>query len=81
MTPITFGQMRASGIRRILAHCPNLECGHYGTLSANRWADHLRLADVEARLVCSICGRKGAEVRPGAVPVAEAGEPEQQAER
>jgi hypothetical protein len=31
---------------------------------ADRWADDVRLSDVEPRFVCTACGKRGAEVRP-----------------
>lgn len=61
---ITFGQMREGrgGTRHILIYCN--DCGHSGTMSADRWGDDVRLSDIEARLVCRACGQRGAEVRP-----------------
>ncbi|RXG91487.1 hypothetical protein [Bradyrhizobium zhanjiangense] len=58
---ITFGQMRAMGLRRVLVYC---HCGHHIALSADRWPDEVRLSDIEPRFVCSECGSRGAEVRP-----------------
>ena len=52
MTPypqkITFAQMHNQGCRRVLVYC----------------RDHQCLSDVEPRLTCSRCGKKGAELRP-----------------
>jgi hypothetical protein len=31
---------------------------------ADQWPDDVRLSDIEPRFVCSICGRKGADVSP-----------------
>ena len=28
------------------------------------WADNLRLSDLEQRFVCTVCGHRGADVRP-----------------
>jgi hypothetical protein len=58
---ITLGEMREMGVRRVLVYCC---CGDHIALSADRWPDDLRLSDVEPRLVCTACGRRGAEVRP-----------------
>ena len=35
-----------------------------GASSADRWADDIRLSDIEPRLVCEACGKRGADVRP-----------------
>jgi hypothetical protein len=60
---ITFGEMRASGIRDLLIYCADYRCSHSIQMSGNRWADHVRLSDVEGRFVCMACGKRGAEVR------------------
>jgi hypothetical protein len=31
---------------------------------ADRWADDVRLSDVEPRFVCTACGKRGTDVRP-----------------
>jgi hypothetical protein len=33
-------------------------------MNADKWPDHLRLSDVEPKLTCSVCGKKGSEIRP-----------------
>ncbi|RXG88725.1 hypothetical protein [Bradyrhizobium zhanjiangense] len=58
---ITFGAMRAMGLRGVLVYC---HCGHHVALSADRWPDDVRLSDIEPRFVCGGCGSRGAEVRP-----------------
>ncbi|WP_370154077.1 MULTISPECIES: hypothetical protein [Bradyrhizobium] len=58
---ITFGKMRAMGLRRVLVYC---HCGHHVALSADRWSDNVRLSDVEPRFLCAGCGSRGADVRP-----------------
>jgi hypothetical protein len=45
---ITFEEMRSTGVRGILIYC----------------SDHVRLSDLEARFVCKVCGKTGADVRP-----------------
>ena len=37
---------------------------HTIALVADRWADDVRLSDVEPRFVCTACGKRGADVRP-----------------
>ena len=34
------------------------------TASADPWPDHIRLSDIEVRFTCSVCGKRGADVRP-----------------
>ncbi|MDA9414070.1 hypothetical protein XH81_04215 [Bradyrhizobium sp. CCBAU 25360] len=57
---ITFGEMRAMGLRGILVYC---HCGHHVALRADRWPDEVRLSDIEPRFVCAGCGNRGADVR------------------
>jgi hypothetical protein len=63
---ITFGEMRASGIRRI--YCADHRCSHSIQMSADRWPDHVRLSDIEPLFVCKACGKRGADVRGLFVP-------------
>jgi hypothetical protein len=70
---ITFGDMREMGVRGVLIYCADFHCIHGVALSADRWADDVRLSDLEPRFVCRACGKRGADVRPdfnwGKLPV------------
>ena len=61
---ITFAQMRASGVRDVLIYCRDHRCSHHIEVSADRWADDVRLSDIKQGFVCTACGKRGAEVRP-----------------
>jgi hypothetical protein len=61
---ITFGEMRASGVRGVLAYCSDYRCSHSIAMSADRWPDNVRLSDIEPRFTCQACGKRGADVRP-----------------
>lgn len=62
---ITFGEMRAMGVRDVLIYCSDHRCSHNTKMSADQWPDDLRLSDIEDRFVCAKCGgRRGADVRP-----------------
>ena len=61
---ITFGEMRASGVRDVLVYCRDHHCSHHVRISADFWPDHLRLSDIEDRFVCRVCGKRGADIRP-----------------
>jgi len=61
---ITFGEMRESGVRGLLIYCSDYHCSHSKAISGDRWADDLRLSDLEPRFICEACGRRGADVRP-----------------
>jgi hypothetical protein len=63
-TKITFGEMRAGGVRGLLIYCSDYKCSHSTAISADQWPDHVRLSDLEARFVCKPCGKRGADVRP-----------------
>lgn len=58
---ITFGEMRRMGVRGVLVYCHS---GHHVALDADRWANEVRLSDIEPRFVCVGCGSRGADVRP-----------------
>ena len=62
---ITFGEMRNDmGVHGVLVYCADYRCSHSVALSADRWADDIRLSDIEPRFVCAACGKRAAEVRP-----------------
>jgi hypothetical protein len=61
---ITFGEMRASGVREVMIYCRDHRCSHYIAISSDRWSDHVRLSDSEPDFVCTACGWRGADVRP-----------------
>lgn len=61
---ITFGAMRESGTRGVIVFCADYRCSHSTTLDGDRWADDVRLSDIEPRFVCKACGKRGVDVRP-----------------
>ena len=61
---ITFAAMRASGVREILVYCCDYRCSHSLAISGDAWPDDVRLSDIEPRFVCTVCGKRGADVRP-----------------
>ena len=63
-TKITFGEMRASGVRGVLIYCSDYRCSHSTKAMADGWDDDLRLSDIEDRFVCQRCGKRGADIRP-----------------
>jgi hypothetical protein len=65
---ITFGEMRKSGVDRILIYCADHKCSHSIEISADRWPDDVRLSDIEDQFVCRACGKRGADVRPNFAP-------------
>jgi hypothetical protein len=48
---ITFGEMRDMGVRGVLIYCADYGCSHSIAMIADRWADDVRLSDVEPHLV------------------------------
>ena len=46
---ITFGEMRAAGVRNVLIYCTDYACGHHITVpdDADRWSDNLRISEIE----------------------------------
>jgi hypothetical protein len=54
----------ANGVRGVLIYCADYRCSHSIAISGDRWADDVRLSDIEARFVCRACGKRGADVRP-----------------
>ena len=62
---IAFGEMRSGGgPTGILVYCADYRCSHSMVMSADPWADDVRLSDIEPQFVCKACGKRGADVRP-----------------
>ena len=63
---ITFGEMRASGVRNVLIYCTDYRCSHCIMVpdDPDRWSDELRMSDIEDRFACTACGKRGADIRP-----------------
>jgi hypothetical protein len=56
--------MRESGVRGLLVYRADFHCSHLVAIIADRWADDVRLSDIEPRFICKVCGKRGADVRP-----------------
>jgi hypothetical protein len=63
-TKITFGELRDMGVRGVLIYCADYRCSHSVAVMADQWADDVRLSDIEDRFTCTVCGKRGADVRP-----------------
>ena len=42
---ITFGEMRASGVRDVLIYCRDHRCSHHVEVNADGWPDDVRFSD------------------------------------
>ena len=62
---ITMAQLRASGVRGLLVYCNDFTCSHSLAISGDPWPDDVRLSDLEPHFRCTVCGKRGADVRPG----------------
>jgi hypothetical protein len=47
---ITLAEMRFSGTRSLLIYCADYHCSHSVEISGDRWADDVRLSDLEPRV-------------------------------
>ncbi len=56
--------MRDSGVRGIVVYCSDYRCSHSTAMSGDVWPGDARLSDIENWFACSVCGKRGAEVRP-----------------
>ena len=63
---ITFAEMRAAGVRKVLIYCRDFRCRHLNIMpdDADRWPDELRILDIEDKFVCTACGKRGSDIRP-----------------
>jgi hypothetical protein len=62
--PVTLGHIRSHGVRRLLIHYSTGLCHHSAVVDVDRWPDDTALLDLDAKAVCTKCGKIGADVRP-----------------
>jgi hypothetical protein len=55
-------------LRGVPVYCSDFRCSHGVAMNADRWADDLRLSDLEPRFVCQARGKRGAILRNGSEP-------------
>ena len=60
---LTLGDMRRSGARRLHVLCGDPACVHSVVIDTGCWPQSLRLSDLKALFVCTVCGHRGADVR------------------
>jgi hypothetical protein len=61
---ISLGQMRQFGPGRLHVLCGDNNCSHSVVIDADCWPGSLRLSDLKELFVCSVCGHRGADVKP-----------------
>jgi hypothetical protein len=61
---MTFGNMRANGVRDLRVYCGGRFCHHQAIINADSFADDLFIVDIDRQLVCTVCGAIGAETMP-----------------
>jgi hypothetical protein len=62
--PVTMGHIRSHGCRELLVYCASPWCNHSATLDAELLPDETVVLDLDPRMVCTVCGLIGADVRP-----------------
>ena len=72
---ITFGEMRASGVRDVLIIAATIVARTMSKSTPIGRPDNVRLSDVDPSFTCTACGKRGADIRPN-FPQARMGLPE-----
>jgi hypothetical protein len=62
--PVTLGHIRGHGCRDLLVFCGSIHCSHETKMNADHLPDETPIRPLGARMVCSRCGHRGADVRP-----------------
>jgi len=64
VTPFDVKEHSHALLGQVIVHCGDYKCGHSVTMYPALWPDNVRLSDLEERFVCTVCGHRGADVRP-----------------
>jgi hypothetical protein len=62
--PVTLGHIRGHGCRDLLVYCVSGRCHHSATLNGDWLPDETPVRSLCPRMVCTVCGMIGADVRP-----------------
>jgi hypothetical protein len=62
--PVTLGHIRGHGCRDLLVFCGSIHCNHDTKINADHLPDETPIRPLGARMVCTRCGHRGADVRP-----------------
>jgi hypothetical protein len=60
--PMTLGNMRANGVRRLLVSCG--ECHHTAVIDVDGYGDEIPVPTFGPRMLCTYCGAIGCDARP-----------------
>lgn len=61
---VAIANMRSNGVRDISVHCTDLACNHSVVFNVDPLPDDYCFKDLEPRMRCSKCGRKGVSIQP-----------------
>ena len=48
----------------MLIYCRDHRCSHHIEISADGWADDVRLSNIGSKFTCTKCGKRGADIKP-----------------
>jgi hypothetical protein len=62
--PMTLGNMRRNGVRRLVVYCEGRGCHRRSILDVDAYPDDAPVPSFGSRMRCEVCGHVGADVRP-----------------
>ena len=62
--PVPLANMRSLGRNRVFVCCSNPDCHHNAEIDASGFPDELTFGDLQPRMLCTVCGHRGAGVSP-----------------
>jgi hypothetical protein len=62
--PMTLGNMRQNGVHTLAVYCGGRWCNHDAILDTAPYPDEMSVPAFGPRMVCTVCGAIGADVRP-----------------
>ena len=63
-TMMTLANMRSQGVHTLAVYCGALRCHHEAVLDVSAFADDVVVPSFGPRMVCTVCGAIGGDVRP-----------------
>jgi hypothetical protein len=62
--PVPLANMRSHGRNRVLVCCSTPDCHHNAEIDASGFPDDVTFGDLQSRMLCTVCGHRGADVSP-----------------
>jgi hypothetical protein len=62
--PVRLANMRSLGRTHVVVYCSNPGRHHSAEIDAGGFPDNVTIGDLQPRMLCIVCGHRGADISP-----------------